>query len=67
MHKTGNGHFEKHFLQKNNCKKAAQVIAEQVLEFEEESPMHDWTSYNEFTEDLLWRCKSNPSDINKNP
>ena len=29
--------------------------------------MHDWTSYNEFTEDFLWRCKSNSSDINKNP
>ena len=67
MSKMRNEHVEKLFLQKNNFKKPIQVIAEQVLEFEEESPMHDWTSYNEFTEDFLWRCKSNPSDINKNP
>ena len=66
MSKMRNGHFEKLFLQKNNFKKAIQGIAEQVVEFEEESPMHDQTSYNEFV-DLLWRFKSNPSCIDKNP
>ena len=66
MSKMRNGHFEKLFLQKNNFKKPIQGIAEQVLEFEEESPMHDQTSYNEFV-DFLWRFKSNPSCLDKNP
>ena len=66
MSKMRNGRFEKLFLQKNNFKKAIQGIAEQVVEFEEESPMHDQTSYNEFV-DFLWRFKSNPSCIDKNP
>ena len=38
MFKMRNGHFKKLFGGKNEFKKTIQVIAEQVLEFEEENP-----------------------------
>ena len=38
MCKMRNGYFKEPFLGKNNLKKPMQVIAEQVLGFEEESP-----------------------------